>query len=72
MARKMYKLKILCKQIGETAACDLVLANRKTGENNYHPNIELADQMDLAAKELAKLSTKLNLQAVKIRENSGG
>ena len=69
MARKLYKLKVLCKQIGETAACDLVLANRKTSENNYHPNLELADQMDLEAKELAKLSTKLNLQAVKIHEN---
>ena len=62
-------MKELCKQIGETAACYLVSANRKTGENNYQPNLQLADQMDLAAKELAKLSTKLNLQAVKIREN---
>ena len=61
MARKLFKLKELRKQIGKTAACNLVLANRKTGENNYQPNLQLADQMDLAAKELAKLSTKLNL-----------
>ena len=67
---KVYKLKVLCNQIADISACDLVIENRKSGENNYHPNMQIADQMDLASKELIKLSKKLNLKAEQIRENA--
>ena len=70
MSKKMYKLKTLCAQIGDLAACDLVLANRKSGVNNYHPNMDLADQMDMASKELLTLSKKLSTKADSIRENA--
>ena len=70
ISQKVYKLKVLCDQIADIGACDLVIVNRKSGENNYHPNMQIADQMDLAPKELIKLSKKLNLKAEQIRENA--
>ena len=70
MSKKMYKLKTLCAQIGNLAACDLVPANRKSGINNYHPNMELADQMEMASKELLMLSKKLSTKADNIRQNA--
>ena len=70
ISRKVYKLKVLCDQIADIGACDLVIANHKSGENNYHPNMQIADQMDLASKELIKLSKKLNLKAEQIHENA--
>ena len=57
----MYRLKVLCQQIRDLSACDLVIANLKTDENNYHPNMVIAWQMNLASKELIKLSKKLKL-----------
>ena len=70
MACKMYKLKVLCDQISETAACDLILANRKSGESNFHPNLELANQMDMASKELLTLSKKMHTKAEQIHQNT--
>ena len=70
MSRKMFKLKSLCAQIGDLAACDLVIANCKSGVNNYHPNMDLADKMDLASKELITLSKKLSTKADVIRQNA--
>ena len=70
MSKKMYKLKTLCAQIGDLAACDLVLANRKSGVNNYHLNMDLADQMDMASKELLRLSKKLSTKADSICKNA--
>ena len=42
----------------------------KVGVINYHPNMELADQMDLASKELLMLSKKLTNKADVIRQNA--
>ena len=70
MSRKMFKLKILCQQIRDLAACDLIIANQKSWVNNYHPNMELADQMDLASKELLTLAKKLNSKADAIHQNA--
>ena len=70
MSQKIFKLKTLCAEIGDIAACDLVIANRKSGVNNYHPNMDLANQMDLASKELIALSKKLRNKADVIRQNA--
>ena len=70
MSRKIFKLKTLCAEIGDITACDLIIANHKSGVNNYHPNMDLADQMDLTSKELIALSKKLSNKADVICQNA--
>ena len=64
----MYRLHLLCEQIVDLSKTDLVLCNKKTGINNYAPNLQLADNIDMAAKELVHLSKQLTVSAQELRQ----
>ena len=68
LEKKMYQLGVMCNKIGELSETDLVLCNKKTGINNYSPNLKFADMMDMAAKELVRLSKRLTVNADLLRQ----
>ena len=56
------------KNIVNLSDNDMILCNRKTGANNYKPNLDYADTLDCVAKNLLDFSTKISQNAQKIRD----
>ena len=69
MVDKAYlNIKAQCEKILLLSDNDMVLCNRRTGVNDYEPNLEFAVKLEYLAKKLIEVSNKCSFNAQKLRD----